>query len=118
MGRAFARFVAAIVMILGAFALVSTVIGLINSEIQSELLLLALFLSTSLAGAIGGLAYLLSFDGPKYLRTQRMRIYGWGGMLIHSLLPTPLILILLPMVIIVIPLLPWLRVQEEPATSG
>lgn len=118
MARAFARFVAVIVMILGAFNVVSTVVGLFNSEIEGPFLLLVLFLTTNVSGAVGGLAYLLSFDGPKYMRTQRMRLYGWGGMLIYSLLPTPLTLMILPMVVVVIPIFPWFRAQEEPATSG
>jgi hypothetical protein len=118
MGRAFARFVAVIVMILGAFNVVSTSVGLVGSEIEGPFLLLVLFFATNVAGALGGLGYLLSFDGPRNLRTRRMRLFGWGGMLLYSLLPTSLTLMILPMVLVVTPLLPWFRVDEEPATAG
>lgn len=118
-GVTFARFVGLVVLILGGWiAGLNAWLSLVSGD-GYDGSVLALVLLTGIAGAVGGVAYLLSFDGPKRFRTQRVRLYGWAGMLISALLPTSLTLMILPMVILVSPLLPWLRVaEEEPATSG
>lgn len=117
-GRAFARFVGLFVMILSGWALLLNVIDLIRGEIEAPGALVALVVSTGISGALGGLAYLLSFDGPKALRTQRLRLVGWVGMLIAALLPTSLTLVIVPMVLIVCPLFPYLRLVGEPVLTS
>jgi hypothetical protein len=120
MGVTFARFVGLMVLILGGWAATSFIWALFTEDSRTESLgLVALVVFMWLAGAVGGLFYLLSFDGPNRFRTQKTRMWGWIGMLAAGLVPTSLTLMILPLVAAVIPLLPWLRVRDEkPATSG
>jgi hypothetical protein len=112
-GRTFARLVGVIVMILSGWGLLINIIDLVRGEIAAPGLLVVVVVSTGICGALGGLAYLLSFDGPRQLRTRRLRLYGWLGMLVAALLPTSLTLMIVPMVLIVCPLFPYLKLTEE-----
>jgi hypothetical protein len=58
-------------------------------------------------GAVGGLLYLLSFDGPDSLRTRWIRISGWIGMLVLAVLPWSFSFLVLPMFALTIPTLFW-----------
>lgn len=113
MGRAFARLVALIIMILSGWALLVNVIDLIRGDIEAPGLAAVLVVSAGISGALGGLAYLASFDGPSTLRTQRLRLAGWFGMLIATLLPTSFTLMVLPIVLVVCPLFPYLKLVDE-----
>ena len=108
MGATFARFVAFVVMILGTWTFVRNVTGA-----NYEGLVLVWVIGSSLSGGVGGLLYLLSWDGPQRLRSQRVRSGAWLAMLASALLPTSLTLMILPMVIAVCPLLPSSRVTSE-----
>ena len=118
MGLTFARFVAFVVMILGGWIAVANGVQAVQGTPGYTGWVLALVLSTGLAGAVGGLMYLASFDGPRRFRTERVRLYGWAGMLISALLPTSLTLMLVPMVAIVFPRLSYLRMEEEAVTTS
>lgn len=120
MGVTFARFVGLLILILGGWAASSFIWALFAEDSQTEsLVLVILVVLMWLAGAVGGLLYLLSFDGPSRFRTQKTRMWGWIGMLAAGLVPTSLTLMILPLVAAVIPLLPWLRVRDEvSATTG
>ncbi len=117
MGRMYARFVAVSVAILGAWIFV---INLIQLDGPAWVLVWVLF--SGLAGALGGVLYLLSLDGPQRFRTRRQRVIGWLAMLISVLLPTSLTVMLIPLVLSVIPSLFTRRGfeqnGEEPVTSA
>jgi hypothetical protein len=100
-------------MILSGWGLFVNVIDLLRGEIEAPGLLVVVVVSTGISGTLGGLVYLLSFDGPRALRTQRLRLFGWMGMLIAALLPTSLTLMIVPMVLLVCPVLPYLKLVEE-----
>lgn len=77
--------------------------------------ILAWILFSGIAGAVGGVIYLLSFDGPERFRTRRHRFWGWGAMLLAFLLPTSLTLMLVPLVLLLIPSLYTIgRDQQSP----
>lgn len=119
MGLTFARFLGLVVMILSGWGLFVNVIGALRGEIEAPWYLLALVVSTGICGTLGGLAYLLSFDGPRSLRTQKLRLGGWAGMLIAMLVPTSLTLMMVPLVLFVSPLIPYLRVgEDQPVTTS
>ena len=99
-GSTFARFVALGVALLGLWVLVGNL-----ADISYSGWTLAAVLLAGAAGAIGGTAYLLSFDGPPRVRTVSIRRLGWGGMLVLALLPSSLSLLLLLVVLALTPTL-------------
>lgn len=117
MARMYARFVAISVAILGAWIFVINLF-----ELDGEFWILAWVLLSGLAGAAGGVLYLLSMDGPERFRTRSRRFIGWLAMLVSVMLPTSLTLMLVPLVLLLIPSLFVMRPQdgeaEEPVTSG
>ncbi len=56
-------------------------------------------------GAVGGVLYLMSFDGPDRFRTRSTRLSGWLGMLVLALLPWSFTFLVVPMVVLTIPTL-------------
>lgn len=117
MARMYARFVAISVAILGAWIFVINLF-----ELDGEFWILSWVLLSGLAGAAGGVLYLLSMDGPERFRTRSRRFIGWLAMLVSVMLPTSLTLMLVPLVLLLIPSLFAMRPQdgeaEEPVTSG
>jgi hypothetical protein len=104
--RAYGRLVGLI------FALVGVWVLIVNLSARSYSgWVLVWILAAGLAGAAGGVLYLLSFDGPVRFRNRTSRLLGWGGMVFLSVLPTSLILVLFPMVLLAIPTL-YLRESE------
>jgi hypothetical protein len=101
MGRVFARFVAVSVTILSAWTFVLNLGGSRGWDTW----VLILVLASGLVGALGGVLYLLSLDGPERFRTRTCRTASWGGMLLAMLLPTSLSFMLVPLVIAIIPTL-------------
>lgn len=118
MGQWIAKFVGYAVMLLGGWVFGMNGWQALTSDGGYEGRILWLVLGTGLAGFVGGLFYLLSFDGPRSLRTERVRLWGWAGMLISALLPHSLTLLILPLVFLAVPMLPHLRMKDEPSTSG
>lgn len=116
MGRTFVRFVAVSVAILGAWMFI------LNVRASGwEPLTHVWILASGIAGAVGGVLYLLSMDGAPRFRTKRNRIIGWGLMLSSVLLPTSLTFMLVPLVLLLLPTLFKMRGEdggEEPVTSG
>jgi hypothetical protein len=116
MGRMFVRFVAVSVAILGAWMFILNV-GARGWEPLTHVWILA----SGVAGAVGGILYLLSMDGPLRFHTKRTRMVGWSLMLASVLLPTSLTFMLVPLVLLLIPTLfktPEKDTGEEPVTSG
>ena len=62
-------------------------------------------LAPLLAGLLGGIAYLLSIDGPERMRTRSWRVWGWLGLLASATLPHSFTLVVLPAVLLLIPTL-------------
>lgn len=98
MGLTFARFVGLAVMILGAWIFILNLVDKGWSD-----LVLVWILASGLVGAVSGLGFLLSFDGPARFRNRWVRVISWAGMLASVALPTSLTFMLVPMVVLVLP---------------
>lgn len=112
----FAKFVAVLVALAGAWVLVGNL-----TDISYEPLLFIWIITSGVLGLAGGIAYLMSFDGPANMRTRQVRMGAWLAMLLASLLPTALRIVTVPLVLAVSPTL--LQVErpeesQEPLTSG
>ena len=57
-------------------------------------------LTAGIAGAAGGVLFLLSLDGPDSLRSSRVRLIGWLGMVYCALLPWSFSFVMVPMVLL------------------
>ena len=115
LGMLLARFVALVVVLLGAW------IFLINlgERGYDEPWILAWVLFSGLAGAVGGVLYLLSIDGPERFRTRSWRLWGWGGMMASALLPHSFSFIIIPLVLALLPsLLTSASTGEETVKSS
>lgn len=100
MAWTFARFVAVSVAILSSWMFV------VNLPFQDrgwEPWALTWILASGLIGAVGGVVYLLSIDGPPRLRSRAYRIGGWVAMLAAVVLPTNLTYMLVPLVLVLAP---------------
>jgi hypothetical protein len=100
-GWSLARFIALAVMLLGAWIFV---INLANRG-YDETWVLAWVLFSGVAGLLGGIAYLLSIDGPSRMRTRSWRVLGWLGLLASATLPHSFTLVVLPAVLLLFPTL-------------
>jgi hypothetical protein len=99
--RTFARLTGLVVLLYGAWMFsVNLLEGVTGSNGYDPRWMLFLVLGFGLAGAIGGILFLLSLDGPPRFRTRSYRLIGWVGMLICAVLPTSLYYVLLIMVAI------------------
>jgi hypothetical protein len=93
--------------ILGTWILVTNLV-----DISYSSWILAWILSAGLLGAVGGVLFLLSFDGPVRFRNRQMRLLGWAGMLFLAFLPWSFQFVMLPLVLLVLPAL-----SESDSTS-
>jgi hypothetical protein len=100
LGHAPARFVGLTMTLLGSWVVV---INLIEDSYTGGTLVW--ILASGALGAVGGLLYLVSFDGPDQFRTRWTRYSGWLGMLVLALLPWSFTFLVLPMVLLTVPTL-------------
>ncbi len=112
--RAFARFVGLLFTLLGGWIFA---VNIFDDSYSGAVLAWIIFAGAS--GAIGGVVYLLSFDGPARFRTLKVRLSGWLGMLILGLLPWSFAFLMIPLVLLQIPTLfasGLSKPADEPAT--
>lgn len=112
----FAKFVAVLVALASAWLLVANLVA-----VSYEPLVFAWIVASGVVGLAGGVAYLMSFDGPVVMRTRQVRFGAWLAMLLASLLPTSLRIVTVPLVLVVGPTLlqtPPMPEEQEPVTSG
>lgn len=95
LGRTFARFVGVVFALLGTWVFAA---NLIERPYSGSIL--AMILVAGLAGGVGGIVYLLSFDGPDRFRTRGTRLGAWIGMLVLALLPSSVSYLLLVLVVL------------------
>lgn len=100
LGRAFYRLIGLAVTLLGAWVLFINLV-----DVSYSGWVLVWILSAGLLGAIGGVLFLLSFDGPPRARTRQVRLLGWLGMLFLALLPWSFQFVMLPLVLLTLPAL-------------
>lgn len=118
MGRVFVRFVAVSVVLISGWTFL---LNIAQPEAW-EPWVYVWIIASGLLGAVGGVAYLLSYDGPARFRTRILRWGGWAAMLAAVALPTSLTFMLVPLVLLLIPTLFTVdqdkQAKEEPITSG
>jgi hypothetical protein len=89
-----------------AFTLLGAWVLFINlAELSYSGFILVWVLSAGFQGALGGVLFLLSFDGPARLRSRHVRLLGWAGMLFLAFLPWSFQFVMLPLVLLVLPAL-------------
>lgn len=117
MGRMFARFVAVSVAILSAWIFA---VNIARPDVW-EPWAYVWIIASGVVGTSGGVAYLLSLDGPGRFRIRLFRWGGWAMMLVAVVLPTNLTFMLVPIVLVLIPTLFMVggdsQASEEPVTS-
>lgn len=105
MGRTSAKFVGLVIMILGAWVVIVNLGDAFQARGGYQGWVLLWIFTSGTAGAIGGLFYLVSFDGPDRFRTTRTRVASWFGMLGGALIPSMILPILVVLVLAVSPTL-------------
>jgi hypothetical protein len=112
--RPFARLVGLAFTVLGVWILIVNL-----TEVSYSGWVLAWILSAGFIGAVGGLLFLVGFDGPARLRTHRVRLIGWVGMLVLALLPWSFQFVMLALIALAYPVArqphPTVRVRPEPS---
>ena len=115
-GLTFARF-AGLVMLMSGVWIFAGNIRLVGGEYGYGPWVLPWILGTGVAGAVGGLFYLLSIDGPKRFRTKRTRRWSWLGMMLGALVPSLVAPFLVVIVLLTSPTLFLLDTSQEAKRS-
>jgi hypothetical protein len=119
--RFFARLTGLVVLLYGAWVVTINLFeAATGSNTYEPPWMLLVVLGFGAFGAVGGILFLLSIDGPPGFRTPMIRAIGWVGMFICSALPTSLFYVLLIMVAIsaVVLIRPIEQVPEEPSLNS
>lgn len=107
--RAFVRFVGLLFTLLGGWIFTVNIfawilaVNMFGDSYSGSVLAWIIFAGAS--GAVGGVLYLLSFDGPNRFRTRTVRLTGWVGMLVLGLLPWSFGFLMIPLLLLTIPTL-------------
>ena len=112
LARAFYRLVGLAVTLFGAWVLLINLV-----DVSYSGWILAWILSAGLLGAVGGVIFLLSFDGPARLRTRQVRLLGWLGMVFSALMPWSFQFVMLPLVLLTLPALSSPRLSGSTAPN-
>jgi len=98
LSRIFARFVGLSFTILGIWIFAVSMVNI--NDMSDSGGVLVWVITASALGAIGGILFLLSFDGPARFQTRKIRRYGWIGMVVLGLLPWSFWFVMLPLVLL------------------
>jgi hypothetical protein len=112
LAQAFYRLVGLAVTLFGAWVLLINLV-----DVSYSGWILAWILSAGLLGAVGGVIFLLSFDGPARLRTRQVRLLGWLGMAFSALMPWSFQFVMLPLVLLTLPALSSPRLSGSTAPN-
>jgi hypothetical protein len=96
----FARFVGLAVLMYGAVIFFGNLIGAVGGADYQPFWALYLVLGLGLTGMSGAVCYLLTFDGPERWRTRGRRLLGWFGMMICAFVPSGLLFLIAPLVLL------------------
>ncbi len=100
LAQSFYRLVGLAFALLGAWVLFINVL-----EVSYSGWILVWILSAGFLGALGGVLFLLSFEGPARLRNRQVRLVGWLGILFLALLPWSFQFVMLPLALLLLPAL-------------
>jgi hypothetical protein len=120
----FSRLVGLTYVLLGAWVLLVNVVEVLSVngvEVRYSGWILVWILSAGFLGALGGVLFLLSFDGPARLQNRRVRFVGWLGILFLALLPWSFQFVMLPLALLLLPALnlrPLVTGSTSPKTES
>lgn len=119
MGRILARFVGLIFVLYGALLLFGNLIGLIGGTVDAPWWAVLWVLSSGAVAMVGGVLFILTFDGPASWRAKRRRVVAVALMMLSSFVPSTVGAITFVFAVLAIPSI-WVRAEtvEAPARDG
>lgn len=96
----YGRFVGIAVLLYGGWILAGNAVVYIISDTQDSPAVVVAILASGLLGFLSALGFLLTFDGPNRWRNTKRRAATWVGMFLCGLLPSSLVVIVLPLVLL------------------
>ena len=96
----YGRFVGVAVLLYGGWIFAGNAVIYLSSDTQDSPVVVLAILASGLIGFLSALGFLLTFDGPNRWRNTTRRAATWVGMFLCSLLPSTLIIIVLPVVVL------------------
>ncbi|MGZ5385241.1 MAG: hypothetical protein ACXWH0_14830 [Acidimicrobiia bacterium] len=96
----YGRFVGIAVLLYGGWIFAGNAVVYLISDTEDSPAVVLGILATGLLGFLSAVSFLLTFDGPIRWRDTKRRAAAWVGMFLCSLLPSSLITIVLPLVVL------------------
>lgn len=96
----FGRLVGIASLLFSGTVFFGSLVGVGDSAATDTPWLVAALACVSMTGIGGSVLFLLSFDGSARFRTRGRRLLGWVGMLICAVMPTSLIYLIVPLVVL------------------
>ena len=96
----YGRFVGIAVLLYGGWIFGGNAVVYIVSDTQDSPVVALAILASGLLGFLSALGFLLTFDGPNRWRNTKRRAATWMGMFLCGLLPSSLVIFVLPLVVL------------------
>lgn len=96
----YGRFVGIAVLLYGGWIFAGNAVIYIVSDTEDSPAVALAILAAGLLGFLSALGFLLTFDGPNRWRNTQRRAATWVGMFLCGLLPSSLVVIVLPLVVL------------------
>jgi hypothetical protein len=94
----YGRLTGVLMLLYGGAIFAGNVMGMSNIYGTDTPAILLALLAFGMVGLLSALGFLLTFDGPSGWRTTKKRAATWIGMFLCALVPSSLVVIVLPMV--------------------
>lgn len=98
----YGRLVGLVILVYGGWLFGATIAAAAGGSQYDSAGVFLTILAFGLIGFICALGYLLTFDGPNSWRTTKRRSIAWLGMFVSAALPSSLIVIVFPMVLLAV----------------
>jgi hypothetical protein len=96
----YGRLVGLIVLLYGGWIFAGNVLGISTGDDYDSPAILLAILAFGMIGFLSAFGFLLTFDGPSKWRSTKKRAATWLGMFVCALLPSSLVIIVLPLVVL------------------
>ena len=96
----YGRFVGLMVLVYGGWLFGANIGNAAGGSQYDSAGVLLTILAFGLIGLVCATGFLLTFDGPKSWRTTKRRALAWLGMFVSATLPSSLIVIVFPLVLL------------------
>jgi hypothetical protein len=98
--NSYGRLVGLVVLISGGWIFAANLVGAAGGSRYDSTGVFLTILAFGLLGFVCAVGFLLTFDGPVRWRTTKRRAIAWLGMFVSALLPSSLIVIVFPLVLL------------------